>query len=72
MTRWFIGIIIASLVVAFGVAAGLSTDGVDDTDVVMSDMPLSGLKAMNEGEHQANDFGPVMIIIVETCNGTPT
>lgn len=40
-----------------------------DEEILLSDMPLTGLQAMNEGEHSANDFGPVLIIVVETCNG---
>lgn len=41
-----------------------------DIDIVMSDMPLSIQKADLEGEHQANDLGPVLILLVPYCDGT--
>lgn len=56
--------LLAALVVfsAIGLAFA-NADGSDlDTDIVLSDMPLAG-------EHQANDMGSVIILIVETCNG---
>lgn len=82
MKRSTTGILLGSLAAAIVASLAITTANGEngkpeqvfqpgDEDIILSTMPLSGLKAMNEGEHSANDFGPVIILVVETCNGTP-
>ena len=60
-------IALALVLVIVGLAAHVAgASVVDDIDIILSDVPLQKIA---DGEHQANDMGPVLLLIVETCNG---
>lgn len=72
MKRFIYGVAVLSLAAAVAASMLTAEDESDDIDIIMSDMPLTGLKAINEGEHSSNDtFGSITLIAVEVCNGTP-
>lgn len=70
MKRLLFGIFAVSLIVALGVYGSSAAED-DDGDVVLSDVPLTGLSKMDfsiTGEHQSNDLGVVLYVIETRCD----